>query len=267
MSHVASRLGAFVLVLAGTFGTAYAIGERLPGHSHAGGGGHTDSHTDSHTGAFTPVPPGFESGGFQLVTDHVKPGIATFHLRDANGKAVTAFTEAHGAVLHVIAIRPDLSDFRHIHPTVRADGSWDVTLPSPGEWHLVFDSTPNGAANPVVVSANLDDESPVAAVALPPADDTVEIDGLLVTRDGFTFTLTTTDGGMVMGLEPYLGQPAHLVAMRQGDLAYTHLHPIGEMSGTFMFGGGITAPGTYRLFLQFGHDGEVLTVPFTVVLP
>lgn len=263
MPHVASRLGAFVLVLAGTFGTAYAIGERLPGHSHAGGAGHT--HT--HTGTATPVPPGFESGGYQLVTDHVKPGIATFHLRGADRKAVTEFTEAHGALLHVIAIRPDLSDFHHIHPTIRADGTWDVELPSPGQWHLVFDSTPTGAANPVVVSANLDDETPVAAVALPPADDTVEIDGLLVTRVGFTFSVTSADGGMVMGVEPYLGQPAHLVAMRQGDLAYTHLHPSGEMSGMFMFGSGITAPGTYRLFLQFGHNGDVLTVPFTVVLP
>ena len=34
-----------------------------------------------------------------------------------------------------------------------------------------------------------------------------------------------------------------------------------------MFGDGITAPGTYRLFLQFGHDGDVLLVPFTVVVP
>lgn len=263
MSHVASRLGAFVLVLAGTFGTAYAVGERLPGHSHAGGDGHT--HTS--TGMSTPVLPGFESDGYQLVTDHVHGDMATFHLRDADGKAVTEFTEAHGAVLHVIAIRPDLSDFHHIHPTIRADGSWDVTLPSPGQWHLVFDSTPNGAANPVVVSANLDDETPVAAVALPPADDTVEIDGLLVTRDGFAFTVTAADGGMLMGLEPYLGQSAHLVAMRQGDLAYTHLHPDDGIAGMFMFGSGITASGTYRLFLQFGHDGDVLTVPFTVVLP
>jgi len=29
------RLGSFALVLAGTFGTAYAIGERLPGHNHS----------------------------------------------------------------------------------------------------------------------------------------------------------------------------------------------------------------------------------------
>ena len=43
MSPVATRLGAFALLLAGTFGTAYAVGEMLPGHSH------TDTDTDDHS--------------------------------------------------------------------------------------------------------------------------------------------------------------------------------------------------------------------------
>jgi hypothetical protein len=265
VSRVAVRLSAFALLLAGTFGTAYAVGEQLPGHSHGSTG--TAGHTHTHSGASAPVPAGFESGGYQLVTDHVVPRMATFHLRTVDGATVTDFTEAHGALLHAVLVRPDLSGFQHVHPEIRDDGTWDVTLTEPGQWHIVFDTTPAGAGNPVVVSANLDDETVIATVPLPAPDDTVEIDGLVVTRDGFTFTVTDATGGMAIGLEPYLGQPAHLVALRQGDLAYTHLHPSGEMSGMFMFGTGITAPGTYRLFLQFGHDGEVLTVPFTVVIP
>ncbi|HRC46039.1 MAG TPA: hypothetical protein PLS72_02080 [Ilumatobacteraceae bacterium] len=263
MSHVVGRLGAFALVLAGTFGTAYAVGERLPGHTHSA----QDGHTHTGTGMSTPVPPGFESGGYQLVTDHAHAGMATFHLRDEAGSDVTEFTEAHGSLLHVVVIRPDLSDFQHVHPTIGDDGSWDVMLPAPGQWHLVFDSTPTGAPGPVVVSANIDDETPVATVPLPPADDTVDVAGLVVTRDGFTFSVANADGSMLMGLEPYLGQAAHLVAMRQGDLAYTHLHPSEGMTGMFMFGTGITEAGTYRLFLQFGYQGDVLTVPFTVVVP
>lgn len=42
MSPVATRLGAFALLLAGTFGTAYAVGEMLPGHSHT----NIDDHSD-----------------------------------------------------------------------------------------------------------------------------------------------------------------------------------------------------------------------------
>ena len=275
MSRVASRLGAFTLLLAGTFGTAYAVGEKLPGHSHTSTDDNTnDDHTtDDHAtdhGEMDmggPVPPGFENGGFQLVADGVSDGTATFHLKAADGTTVTDFTEAHGAVLHTIIIRPDLSDFNHVHPIIGADGSWSVEMPAPGPWHVVFDSTPAGASGPIVVSANLDDEIAIDTVPLQAPDDTVEVDGMVITRVGFTFMLETADGGPVTGLEPYLGQSSHLVATRQGDLAYTHLHPSADMADMFMFGGGITEPGTYRMFLQFGRNGGVLTVPFTVVIP
>lgn len=47
MSPVATRLGAFALLLAGTFGTAYAVGEMLPGHSHTNIDDHSDDeHSD-----------------------------------------------------------------------------------------------------------------------------------------------------------------------------------------------------------------------------
>ena len=59
--------------------------------------------------------------------------------------------------------------------------------------------------------------------------------------------------------------------MRAGDLGYLHVHPEGEP------GDGTTAPGpeiafmavaptagTYRLFLDFQHDGVVRTAEFTV---
>lgn len=263
MSPITSRLGAFALLLVGTFGTAYAVGEKLPGHSH-GGAGHSHSHAGMNMG--TPVPAGFENGGYQLVTDGVRDGVAAFHLNDSAGNPVTDFTEAHGAILHTIIIRPDLSDFNHVHPIPGDDGSWSVEMPSSGPWHIVFDSTPTSASGPIVVSANLDDEVPVEPKPLPPPNDTVEVDDMVITRTGFNFAFESADGGEVTGLEPYLGQSAHLVAIRQGDLAYTHLHPSADMEGMFMFGGGIAEPGTYRLFLQFGRNGDVITVPFTVVI-
>lgn len=261
------RLGSFALILAGTFGTSYALGERLPGHSHAAGSGHTHSHN----GPTSPVVPGFEMGGYQLVTDTTDNGSASFHLRDPNGDTVTEFTPAHGALLHAVLIRPDLSDFHHVHPEISADGSWTVTIPAAGKWHLVFESVPvvdgTPAAHAIIVTANVDDETPVDTVALPAANDAVAIEGLVVTRDGFVFTVTNTDGSAVTGLEPYLEQVAHLVAIRQGDLAYTHLHPMDSVAGTFDFRPGVAASGVYRLFLQFGYAGSVLTVPFTVVVP
>ena len=61
------------------------------------------------------------------------------------------------------------------------------------------------------------------------------------------------------------------MALRQGDLAYLHVHPEGEPGdGKTKPGPGITffaeapSPGAYRLYLDFKHDGEVRTAEFTV---
>lgn len=268
--RVGVRLGSFALVLAGTFGTAYAIGERLPGHNHSSGSGPThDDHSPGDAGS--PMVPGFEMNGHQLVTGHMHGDGATFHMVGPSGEAVTDYAMAHGALLHVIVIRPDLSEFQHVHPTIGSDGTWTVPITGPGQWHLVFESTPvidgTPVAQPIIVTANIDDETVIDTVPLPPADDSVEIDGLQVTRNGFGFVVTNADDGAATDLEPYLEQVAHLVAIRQGDLAFSHLHPLASPAGTFDFGDGVSEPGTYRLFLQFGHAGSVVTVAFTVVIP
>ena len=258
---IGTRLGAFLLVLLGTFGTAYAIGEKLPGHDHSGHN-HTHGPTDL-------VPPGFENNGYRVVTDGIETNgttrVATFHLEMTDGMRVTNLPESHGARLHVVLVRPDLSGFQHIHPEIQPDGSWQVTRDQPGAWHIVFDGAPDG--NPVVVSANLDDETAVEAQPLPEPDDDVTVAGVRLVRQGLDFYVTAEDGGPATGLQPYLGMAAHLIAIREGDLSYVHLHPTMEMDGMFMFGSAMSQPGTYRIFLQFMRNGEVVTAPFTVVQP
>ena len=255
MSPVAARLAAFTLVLAGAFGTAYAAGEKLPGHTHNG----SDAH--SHSNTVGPIPAASDSDGYRLITDTgAGSNELAFHVTDPSGRRVTDLTEVHGALLHTVLVRPDLSGFQHVHPDIAADGSWVVPIEQPGPWHIVFELLPAGAAREIVLTIDTDDGTAVPTTPLPAADDTVESDGLTVTRNGLSFTVSPSDG-----LEPYLGQAAHLVAIRQGDLAYEHLHPTDAMTGMLMFGDALGAPGTYRLFLQFGYRGEVLTVPFTVV--
>ena len=262
MHHpVVVRLAAFVLVIAGTFGTAYGLGRRLPGNPES------KPHTHGKQAA-SPIPPGFAVDGYVLVTEANQPSAATLalHVNGPDGERVTEYIEAHGSKLHVVLIRPDLSGFQHLHPTIDADGSFVVPIDQPGKWHVIIDAQPAGAAAPLVLATNVDDEVPIDAVALPGADDQVSIEDLTVTRQGLGFTVTSSDGAAAQGLEPYLGQGAHLIAVRQGDLAYTHLHPSNSTGSTFAFDGALPT-GTYRLFLQFGYRGKVLTVPFTVVQP
>ncbi len=254
------RLAAFILVVAGSFGTAYGLGQTLPGNA--------DSKPHAHTTpAADPVPQGVAVDGYVLVTEANQASSAlALHVNGPDGQRVTEYTEAHGSKLHVVLARPDLSGFQHLHPSIDADGSFVVPIDQPGQWHIVIDAQPTGASAPVVLATNVDDEVPVEAVSLPAPDDVVSIDDLTVARQGLSFTITASDGSAAEGLEPYLGQAAHLIALRQGDLAYTHLHPSTTMASMLMFGDEIPT-GTYRLFLQFGYRGDVLTVPFTVVQP
>lgn len=249
------RLGSFLLVLLGTFGTAYAVGEKVPGHSHTHGPARL-------------VAPSSVDGAYSLVVDDLGgadqgPGTATFHL-EHHGMPVTDFQMVHGALLHTVIVRPDVSGFQHVHPDIAADGRWKVTFDRPGPWHVVFESTPKGSSAAVVVSTDIEG-SESADTPLPSPNDVVTVNGLRIVRSDLTFSVATVDGSPVSGLEPYLGQPAHLVAVRAGDLAYVHLHPSMNMVNAFMFGTTLPQPGTYRLFLQFGYRGDVLTVPFTVI--
>jgi hypothetical protein len=257
MSRAAvTRLAAFALVVAGSFGTAYAVGQKLPGNRES------KPHTHGGATAASTLPPAFAADGYVLFTDATQPSAATMalHLNGPDGSRVTDFADRRGAQVHVVLIHPDLSGFQHVQPDIAADGGFVIPI-QPGPWRIIVDSQPVGAARPVVLATSVDDETAVATVALPKPSDLVTVDGLTITRLGLSFTLSTAEG-----VESYLGQPAYLVAVRRGDLAYTNLDTAGEMPGMFMFSGSLT-PGTYRLFLQFGYHGKVLTVPFTVVQP
>ena len=77
-------------------------------------------------------------------------------------------------------------------------------------------------------------------------------------------------GTPVTDLQPYLAAYGHLVALRQGDLAYLHVHPDGapgdgrtEPGPAIVFHTTAPSDGTYRLFLDFKHGGVVRTAEFT----
>lgn len=275
------RLITFAVVLAGLFATSYSLGERLPGHDHgddtASDSGHDHSGMD-HSMPVEPDLPGGIDDGYRLVEslDAADGATRQFHLADGNGGRVDEFDLVHGALLHVVGVRPDLSDFFHVHPAIGADGSFEVTLPAEGAWHVVFESTPaSNDGTAVVVSTDLTDGTINEPVALPVPVTTASVVGadgteLVVTlrrtaSGGLEFLVADATGTPVEGLEAYLGQSAHLIALRSSDLAYAHLHPKSEVGDpTIAFGGVLPAGGTYRMFLQFGWAGSTVTVAFTL---
>ena len=276
MSSPRNRLVSYGLVLVGLFGTAYAVGERLPGHQHSGSSGDVHQHsggstdmagmggsgdlTDSdlaHLGLSSTV------GDYRLVV--VDRTSTTVALRiDRAGSPVVDFTEVHGALGHLLVVRRDLQGFQHLHPVLGADGVWTATLDRPieaGAWRAVLETEPSGDGV-LVMGIDLLVGGEAAPVAVPPPSNVAIVDGLTITREGLWFTVTPSDS-----LQPWYGQSAHLVAFREGDLAYAHLHPANDVAGDYRFSGSLPGPGTYRLFLQFLADGELVTAAFTVVAP
>ncbi|MFH9414073.1 hypothetical protein [Streptomyces rochei] len=292
------RITAFTAALAATFGTAYGVGrtvepvvaesapaphdthDRTPAASEAGGdhGGHEAEAA----GGLQISEKGYT---LDLATPRVTAGQKAelrFTVRDADGDAVTAYQREHDKEMHLIVASRDLVTYRHLHPTRAADGTWStpVDLPSAGGYRVFADFTPAGKdARNLTLGADLAASGRYEPARLPAPDRTATTDGYQVAlsgslRPGEPGELTlrvSRDGKPVTDLQPYLGAYGHLVALRSGDLAYLHVHPNGEPGdGTTEPGPAIsftaTAPstGTYRLFLDFKHEGEVRTAAFTV---
>jgi hypothetical protein len=292
------RITAFTAALAATFGTAYGVGKVVePVVADAPPATH-----EEHAGE--PSEPGGDSGhaghesepagGLQisengytldLATPRVTAGQRTelrFTVRDDDGRAVTAYQREHDKELHLIVASRDLVTYRHLHPTRAADGTWStpVDLPRAGGYRVFADFTPAGKdAENLTLGADLAAGGAYEPANTPAAENTARTDGYRVElagslspgKAGELKLKVSRDGAPVTDLQPYLGAYGHLVALRSGDLAYLHVHPNGEPGdGTTKPGPEIsftaTAPsaGTYRLFLDFQHQGKVHTAAFTV---
>ena len=76
-----------------------------------------------------------------------------------------------------------------------------------------------------------------------------------------------TENGAPVAVQPYLGAYGHLVTLREGDLAYLHVHPEPDLvDGAIKFWLAAPSPGRYRMYLDFQVDGAVHTAEFTVTL-
>ncbi|MEV0118787.1 hypothetical protein AB0H77_36990 [Streptomyces sp. NPDC050844] len=248
--------------------------------------GHHQSQHGGHAGHGGATPGGLSvsENGYTLELDStiVTGGVqaVTFRVMGPDGRVVTAFTPEHEKALHFIAVRRDTAGFQHVHPVMDEKGTWSVELAlEPGDWRFFADIHPAGHDGTmtlgidVAVAGQYDPRPLPEATRAARADEfTVTLDGELLPGAASELTLTVSRNGRpVTDLQPYLAAYGHLVALRVGDLGYLHVHPEGEPGdGTTAPGPEIafvaTAPsaGTYRLFLDFQHDGVVRTAEFTV---
>ncbi|MES9510686.1 hypothetical protein ABWJ92_30475 [Streptomyces sp. NPDC000609] len=286
----ALRITAFAAALAATFGAAYGVGrgvdplvaaEDRPTGRHGGHDGGGEGGAEAAPAGHAPGGLQISDGGYTLAleTPVVPAGSRSeirFAVKDDSGRKVTAYRREHGKELHFILASTDLTQYRHLHPVRAADGTWStpVDLPEAGGYRVFADFTPAvaGAEN-LTLGADLAVSGAYHPAALPAPAAVAEVDGYRVTlggelragRAGELRPSVSRNGRPVTDLEPYLGAYGHLVALRAGDLAYLHVHPNeGEPGPVVSFTATAPSAGTYRLFLDFKHQGKVRTAAFTI---
>ncbi|MBI5088585.1 MAG: hypothetical protein HZB15_06920 [Actinobacteria bacterium] len=274
----AGKLAAFAALVAVVFGGAAAVGAAV-GPIDVGAG--TTAHGGHDTGSVSVVDPprglAIAADGYRLVLDTttVASGGSSsfgFEIVDDDGAPVTVFDDLHTRPLHLIVLSRNMVDYLHVHPTMDDQGHWTVELPSlsPGSYRVFADFQPTGSAN-LTLGADVAVPGDPPAVTMPAPSDVATTDGYTVTMDGTPtagdseLSFTVEVDGKVVQTDPYLGAAGHLVAIRNGDLAYLHVHPHdGGTTSAVTFTTEFPSAGTYRLFFDYSHDGTVRTASFTV---
>ncbi|HEV3377231.1 MAG TPA: hypothetical protein VG126_08120 [Thermoleophilaceae bacterium] len=288
-----TRVGLFGALLALMFAGAVLAGSVLdpdPGeatesdermgsaHAPADGAAHaadgeTAAGTHSTSGAARAKGLAQAEDGLRLVLDDAARPAGSqplrFRIVRQNGTTVRAFDVEHARRMHLIVVRRDLSGFQHLHPEQTPGGGWEVPLrlAEAGSYRVFADFSSRGESH--TLGSDLHVDGTFDARELPHPESTA------VTESGYEVRLDDSggdvrfrvfeDGRQVRDIEPYLDARGHLVALREGDLAYLHVHPESEATqgSDIRFGVEYPSEGRYRLFLQFKLDGQIHTAAFT----
>ncbi|MEW1963744.1 hypothetical protein AB0269_14970 [Microbacterium sp. NPDC077644] len=276
--------GAFAaagVVIPDGFVAAWAEGSDMNAHDEDHGG------SEAQAAVHAPNGVSIDASGFVLSPVEAPgtvdaAGELSFQVQTISGEAVTEFAEAHEKDLHLIIVRTDGAEFRHVHPELdEATGTWSLpwTWDAAGTYRVYADFTPATEGAEGVTLTRTVEVSGTFAPVTAEVQRTDEVDGFTVSLDGdltagASSDLTISverDGEPVTTLEPYLGAFGHLVALRDGDLAYLHVHAegdeprAGDTAGPEIgFMAEAPTAGRYLLYFDFQVDGTVHTAEFVM---
>lgn len=254
-----------------------------PGHDTAGAKAHGDeapAATEDDAAAGLAVA----ENGYRLVPEGVRlepgrPERFEFRVLGPDGEPVREFEAEHEREMHLIVVRRDTAHYRHLHPTLGAGGTWraKLQLPAAGVYRAYADFRIEGERRTLATALFAPGElrpeplpAPSRAATADGYDVSLASGGLAAGEPAALTFQVSRRGEPVSDLQPYLGALGHLVALREGDLAYVHVHPEEESEGggdEIAFAAEFPTAGRYRLFLQFRHEGRVPTVDYTLEVP
>lgn len=279
-----NKLALFGVGLATVFGAAFMVGGALIPH-------HTTTSPAANAGRGNGTEPvrgvSLSAGDLMLGAVTAPPtvgssGVLSFRIQTVAGVPVTKFETEDTKKLHLIVVRSDGTEFRHVHPTMNDEGQWSIpwAWDAAGPYRIFADFVPSTgtlAGKNTVLSATINVEGtvtphrPWTPSTISRVDGfTVAIDGGLAAGTASTLTATITRDGTPVTVQPYLGTYGHLVILREGDLAYLHAHPretepvAAQRGGKIAFTAEPPTPGRYLLYLDFQVDGQMHTAQFVV---
>ncbi|MEO5652900.1 MAG: hypothetical protein ABIN79_02805 [Marmoricola sp.] len=289
-----TKIGAFLAGLAAVFGLALVLGSQVGSVGEPAAAAHGTGHGSAHDTVHDPDPAttaGEGPGGLAVSQDGYTLRLARASLpaeagatlrlviEGPDGKPVTAYDVQHDKLLHLIVVRRDFSGFQHVHPVLENDGTWSAPVDlTAGAWRVFADFKPT-SGEALTLGADLSVSGTPEPATEQPVTRTATVEGYTVTltgdlvvgEDSMVELDVAKDGQPVTDLQPYLGAYGHLVALREGDLAYLHVHPDGEPGDAttspgpvIRFGAEVPSSGRYHLYLDFRHDGVVRTAQFAL---
>jgi hypothetical protein len=278
-----SRLAGFAGLLVLVFSVAVAVGSAIGPERDGSDEAAADDGMSAHGGGMAAgkAPDqvrglAVSEGGLELVLLQTelrrgRPAELGFSIVGADGLPVRDFDVEHEKRMHVIVVRRDGQGFQHLHPELGDDGVWRVglTLADAGAYRVFADFKHDGEAQTLAADLAVDGEADYRPLPAP-TTTTSAGGGYRVRLDPSApragreaeLRFTVTHDGERVRTEPYLGAGGHLVALRDGDLAYLHVHP-DEQGDAVGFMTEFPSDGRYRLYLQFKHEGRVYTAEFT----
>lgn len=292
--NTATRLALYGAALVAVFGAAFVVAAAVvpdrvardwtTSAEHAA---HTPTATAPAAGAapvrgVTIAAEGYALTALAAPTRVGDSGELAFTIIGPDGRPVTSFATSHDKQLHAIVVATDGSNYRHVHPTMDPTGRWSLPWqwPAAGIYRIFADFVPAATGADLTLTSSVTVAGEVTA-PVPRSVSTLDevagyqvaLTGDLTTAGASTLTVRVSrDGQPVSTLEPYLGAYGHLVALREGDLAYLHVHPEGaapagpdQLSGPdVQFATAAPTPGRYLLYFDFQVDGQVHTAEFVL---
>jgi len=289
--------GLIIHVLFFSCSGSYANGSAKDAHQH-------DAHSlKAHSPADSGMRISMASEPVQLRTGET--ATLLFSVKDREGRDAQGVSISHDRILHVIIISEDLSVFAHVHPedfgTITPEmvrsAQFDVRydFPKAGRYLVAADTTVNDThisnhfmvevAGQPVMAAPRKDLSGEKKFGDYEVTFSHSPERIIPNKETLLRYEIKQNGRPVTDLETYLAAPMHIAIVLTDLSDFTHAHgsvpgahaghqPAGHVHGTSPDGFGpvieanvaFPVKGTYRIFSEVKHQGNVLVLDFTVVV-